>query len=421
VLASFAHYTDIRLIDAQSPDRVEWLDRFNDGPCSSLVFASSWRAQETLTLQVLERMNRRTRAIGRGPATRKEAGLRHLHRGYIDNEQHNELRWFIDLMDGGRVVTPNSGGPVYEGVQSPTWLPLGGVDPEYWHPDAVADKYKQQFGYPDYPGLLAEALRPFPATGVGLPWYSAFGNHDGLLQGNVPRNAALAATATGPLKLIGPPPGLDPCDFVAGVQSISGATPARLVTADAARRIVTRADYIAEHFTTSGTPVGQGFTARNRRDGTAYYVIDDHPRLRLISLDTVNPGGHADGSVGDAQLRWLEERLIEVHGFYYDGNGNGVATGNGDRLVVLFSHHGLRSLNNPVVAPDPSTPGANDLPRHMAPEVEALLHRFPNVVAWVDGHTHDNVIDPRADPSGRTAASGTSARRRTSTGSARRA
>ena len=47
-----------------------------------------------------------------------------------------------------------------------------------------------------------------------------------------------------------------------------------------------------------GVMAGHGFTDQNRADGTAYYVRDDYPLLRFITLDTVNPGGYADGSVG---------------------------------------------------------------------------------------------------------------------------
>jgi hypothetical protein len=79
-----------------------------------------------------------------------------------------------------------------------------------------------------------------------------------------------------------------------------------------------------------------------------------------------------------------------------------VATGNRNRLVILYSHHGLGSLNNPSQAPDPFAPEANDLPRYRASTVEALVHRFPNVILWVNGHTHENAIVPRPDPDGRT-------------------
>jgi hypothetical protein len=53
--------------------------------------------------------------------------------------------------------------------------------------------------------------------------------------------------------------------------------------------------------------------------------------------------------------------------------------------------------------PDPLNAAANDLPRILADQIEALVHRFPNVIAWVNGHTHNNVIEARPDPSGRTA------------------
>src|SRR5205823_7196540 len=128
------------------------------------------------------------------------------------------------------------------------------------------------------------------------------------------------------------------------------------------------------------------------------YFRDDVPGYRFISLDTVNPGGYDEGSIGQQQLTWLQARLQEVNSLYYDSNGNAVHNPTAkNRLVILFSHHGLRSLDNPF----PSTDGDN--PRYQADQVEPVIHRYPNVIAWVNGHTHDNVITPRPDPSGRTA------------------
>ena len=42
-----------------------------------------------------------------------------------------------------------------------------------------------------------------------MPWLSVFGNHDGLVQGNVPTNPLVAQIATGPAKIIDLPPGTD--------------------------------------------------------------------------------------------------------------------------------------------------------------------------------------------------------------------
>jgi hypothetical protein len=62
---------------------------------------------------------------------------------------------------------------------------------------------------------------------------------------------------------------------------------------------------------------------------------------------------------------------------------------------VVLSHHGLRSLENPVDTPDPLDPAGSDLPRHRADEVLELVSRYSCVIAWVNGHSHENVILPR--------------------------
>lgn len=400
-LINFVHFTDIHLIDAQSPARVEFLDRYADpgNGCESIPFSSAQRPQEMLTLHTLEAMIRQIRAISVGPLTRREMAFCICTGDNIDNEQFNELRWFVELMDGGVNVTTNSGGPNYEGVQSAAW-----GDPEYWHPEAgVADKYKQQWGFPDYPGLFEDALKPFRATGIGLPWLQTFGNHDGLMQGNAGRNPIFESIAVGPVKYRAIPPGLNPCDSFDTLRNNPAAflaAPATPVTADPTRRVVRRAEYVEEMFNTTGRPFGHGFTRENRDTGVAYWYSDREAGFRFIGLDTVNPGGYSRGSIGAAQFAWLEERLREVSSRYFDSSGTEVVNDAKDRLVIIFSHHGLRSLDNPAAAPDPLEPSSNDLPRVMADEVEALVHRYPNAIAWVNGHTHENIIEPRVGPQG---------------------
>ena len=42
------------------------------------------------------------------------------------------------------------------------------------------DNYRAEHGFPTIPSLLDAARRPFSAVGLKLPWYTCFGNHDGL-------------------------------------------------------------------------------------------------------------------------------------------------------------------------------------------------------------------------------------------------
>jgi hypothetical protein len=86
--------------------------------------------------------------------------------------------------------------------------------------------------------------------------------------------------------------------------------------------------------------------------------------------------------------------------------------------VILFSHHAIPSLTADVpdeAAPPctgadshghDSNPGCDVDPRsstpiHLGDDLVDLLHRYPNVIAWIAGHSHVNDVQPYRDPNGR--------------------
>jgi hypothetical protein len=157
---------------------------------------------------------------------------------------------------------------------------------------------------------------------------------------------------------------------------------------------VGRGEFIDAHFGAGSRPFGHGFTGENRRSSTAYYV-HDVGNVRLICLDTTGAFGGSDGCLDEDQARWLEQRLAEVHSSRLTEDGTRVATGQADRLVVIFSHHGLDTMTNTR-----GRAGPGDFRLVGRLELRELLHRFGNVVAWVNGHTHRNLVVPRHDPKG---------------------
>ena len=374
-LVAFAQLTDIHLVDAQSPARVEFLDRYNDGPGSPLIFGAAYRPHEMLTTQVADRIVAAVEAVGRGPVAGRTLDFVMCTGDNNDNCQKNELRWQIDLLDG-KTVRPDSGSTTqWEGVhdQEPT-----SYDVHYWHPDGtpsgkVDDLMRSQYGFPVIKGLLDAARRPFTAHGLKRRWYTCYGNHDGLTQGNFPQSFMLTNVATGPLKTVSLPAGVSPADVAAADPSVLpalAAAPVRTVTADTNRKILNRTETVTEHFTTGGLPLGHGYTSANVGAGTAYYSFAMAPHVVGIVLDTVNPNGESDGSIDPTQQAWLTARLRETTTSY----------------VVLFSHHTIATMTNPLVGPD------DQQQRVLGPAVRDLVLGFPHVIAWVNGHTHVNRV-----------------------------
>jgi metallophosphoesterase (TIGR03767 family) len=134
-----------------------------------------------------------------------------------------------------------------------------------------------------------------------------------------------------------------------------------------------RHELVAEHFHTTGSPRGHGFTARNRADGTAYYAFDRGP-VTFVVLDTVDPSGGARGSIDRTQLGWLRGRLHRARG----------------RIVVLASHHSTRTMTSVGAAGS----------RVLGAEVLSVALEHPQVVAWFNGHEHRNQVWARTRPDG---------------------
>jgi metallophosphoesterase (TIGR03767 family) len=96
-------------------------------------------------------------------------------------------------------------------------------------------------------------------------------------------------------------------------------------------------------------------------------------------LDTVNPNGESNGSLDATQFAWLQARLAASR----------------DKVVVISSHHTVDTMTNPLVGT-----GADTEQRVLGDEVLALVLQHPQVVAWVNGHTHRNQVWAHRRPDG---------------------
>jgi 3',5'-cyclic AMP phosphodiesterase CpdA len=342
-LATFAQLTDTHVRDEESPARVPFLDRLG-GP-----FTSTFRPQEAFSAQVLDAT---VRAVNR---ERPQAVV--VTGDIVDSAQENELEAALAVLDGAR-VDPGSGARGYDGVQA-----AGNPDPLFYRPDNDA---------PRHPGVLAAAQRPFAAAGLDAPWYPALGNHDVLVQGELPPTPAIEAYTVGGRMVTALDPGLraedlgiapDPgspdlpstpqtSQLVDALLADRGFGRGASVPADPERRHLAATEVVDRLARAAGvTPAVAG-----RLD----YAFDIGPHVRAIVLDTVNRAGGSRGVVAPDQVEWLRAELARA----------------GGRWVLVFSH-------NPLEASDGGSAAL------------AALDAAPRVVAAIAGNRHRNTIRPR--------------------------
>jgi uncharacterized repeat protein (TIGR01451 family) len=450
-LSYVGQLTDFQLADEESPARVEFTDQEPSG------FAhSAWRPQEALQPFIIDWSIRQMNLFAGASPVAQEGGDRAamdfalITGDQADNMQRNEMLWTRALLEG-TPIDPNSGSqnpldwdPLMHpscAAYTPTPANLAeaakytgvqdyddydeGPNPYFYDPDDVQGTWAQQ-GWPSYPGLMDRAQLPFTPAGLSVPSYVTNGNHDGLVQGNQAANPAFEDIATGCFKALGstsspapgePPDGLDPSLLLTPSAGM-------LVPPDPLRRFVDKKQ-IKQIYDENGQDDGHGYDFVDEDEninsafGASYYAWDppEAPGMRYISIDTLSEGGitgeSSSGNIDDPQFQWLERELE-------------FATGS-DKLIVVFGHHPIRSLtsNAPDEAAGPCTgvpdshgdvpehdlnPGCDIDPRASTPihygepgqrppgsedeTLSQLFNRFPHVLTYIAGHTHENRVQP---------------------------
>ncbi|CAN5146677.1 TIGR03767 family metallophosphoesterase [soil metagenome] len=374
-LLYLGHLSDLHVIDAQSPGRIEPMIVQGHS-----AWGSAFHPQDPLSVHATAAMVQAFSDARYSPLTGAPMGAAIVTGDSADMHSHLELRWYIDLMDG-LAVDPASAGSIYQGVQA--WPEAGWA----YRPGDPSGGDFAEYGFPRLPSLLSQAIaQPVVSAGLPAPWYAVYGNHDTLLLGTFDLSPQLHALAVGGRKsytLDGTAGGIlggyaaSGGAFQQAIDALGiafGRPGFKSVPANPARYLFEQREFMAEHFQTQPAPgpVGHGFTQHNLDSGETWWKADLTPHIRAFGLDTCNQVAGPDGAVPDAQFRWLQAELE--------------AAQTDKKLVLVFSHHNSLTLENRA-----QRPGETEV-LHGAEEFVAMLLRYPVVIGWLNGHTHLNQI-----------------------------
>ena len=385
-LLSYFSLSDIHITDKESPAQVPffgWSAPFHGGG----LFASAYSPIMRSTTHVLNAAVKTINGLHR--QTPFDFGL--VLGDVCNASQFNELRWFIEVMDG-KPITPSSGAH------------LG------------ADTIDYQ--------------KPYQAAGLdrSIPWYQAVGNHDQFWMGvgyptekvrntlvgsavlNMSPNVLAANASEGTGIYMGVVDGTTPYEEVikGGATNLFPTPPT--VVADPNRHSLTTeytastlacTNFMSEFFNTESFPKGHGFSRSNLANNSASYSFAPMTNLplKVIVFDDIcqliGPSGgplfYGGGWVDAARYAWLTNELQQ-------GQDAG-------QLMIIAAHIPIdpqadlfdTKHNAPQFYVTPKT--QTEFPDYKTEaQMLATLHQYPNLILFMAGHRHLNTVTPQPSP-----------------------
>ncbi len=343
-LLNFFAITDCHLMDEETPAQAIYFGYKENNP-------SAYSPTMLYTCQVLDAAIRTVNALNRKQPFDFGISLG----DNTNSNQYNELRWFIDILDG-KSIKPDSGSDD-DPVPGPN------------------NDYQDEFN--------AEGLDS------GIPWYQVLGNHDYLWLGAHPTNDYIRQFYTGEYildmgNIFNDPLGIESRGFYGGVidgRTVYGdiigagpvedfASPPKVPAADYNRRPISKEEWKNEFLNSSTGPVGHGLNQASSIFASYGFEPKENLPIKVIVLDNTQKEDdfnlHEHGYIDNERLEWLVAELDK-----------GQAEG---KLMIIAAHIPLI-----IVGYAGHSPVSAD-------NLIAKLQQYPNLILWISGHVHRNKV-----------------------------